>query len=175
MSSFPHVVKVRQRFVGEQPGELTIEVDDVIQVEQQIDKFWLYGNCRGQYGQFPWRNVIEIDSQINNLKPNESLFAAHRNFYPQKSNELPFKRGDLLIGFNYLGNDLWFGYHLSNRDLMGEFSMDFVWQLNTDLLPKSDLNSNGFYVKVKIDMKAQLNNEMDLFKGLINQLINLAN
>jgi hypothetical protein len=94
----PKVVRVVNEFKSQFDGELSVCVNDLIQIESQLDKYWFYGYCNGNYGKIPVINCREVVIEpLDN--ENWTLFAANNDFYNDCiDGDLRFRKGDLIIG-----------------------------------------------------------------------------
>lgn len=71
-------------------------------------------------------------------------------------------------GFAPIDENWWNGSLYNNPGVMGIFPLTHVWRLDPKLLPKK-VDTNGQssdvkYCKVMVEMRSQLDNEIDLFK-----------
>ncbi|XP_013774351.1 dynamin-binding protein-like isoform X2 [Limulus polyphemus] len=144
-------------------GELPLEVGDVVQVLQVVDKYWLYGVSNKGTGNFPSGFVLKLE--VPPVAEDQQLFAAMESFAAQLEDDLEFRKGDLIIGEYPLDSNWWHG-QCNGRS--GIFPLTHVWKLDmSSLKPTAKQKNVCFKVRIKMDMKAQLPEEMDLKKGEI--------
>ncbi|XP_076307019.1 dynamin-binding protein-like isoform X2 [Tachypleus tridentatus] len=144
-------------------GELPLEVGDVVQVLQVIDKYWLYGVSNKGTGNFPSGFVLKLE--VPPVTEDQQLFAAVESFFGQLEDDLEFRKGDLIIGEYPLDSNWWYGQSSGQN---GIFPLTHVWKLDMSSIKFTAKQTNVcFKVRVKMDMKAQLPEEMDLKKGEI--------
>lgn len=73
--------------------------------------------------------------------------------------------GELIIGDRSIDSNWWKG---EKDGVSGIFPLNYVWKVDKNILPVSSTNKKMLAkAKVKMDMKAQLPEEMDLYKDEI--------
>ncbi|XP_023239401.1 dynamin-binding protein-like [Centruroides sculpturatus] len=156
-----YLVKAVYDFQTNLEGELSIQVGQIIHVMNRIDKHWLQGISSGQQGSFPSSFVMEI--KVSPISLNEKLFAATDKFSAQEDGDLSFERGDIIVGKRPIDANWWFG-EINNRQ--GIFPLTHVWAIDTSNLKMEDMPKKvNLKARVKMDMVAQLPEEVDLIKG----------
>lgn len=165
-----YVVKAIYAFKSGEAEELELQIGDVIQVIQRVDRHWLNGVNNGRVGNFPSGFVMEI--KIPPLEAEQALFAALTCFIAQESGDLSFDKGDVIVGIEKIDANWWHGK--INNDT-GIFPLTHVWALDTTLIKKSAYpKSVSMVARVKMDMNAQLAEEIDLKQGqhvLITEIV----
>ena len=80
-----------------------------------------------------------------------------------------FSPGELVIGNEAIDSNWWKG---EKDGVSGIFPINYVWKIDRDILPVSNPSKKMFArAKVKMDMKAELPEEMDLYKDEIVNVI----
>ncbi|KAJ9579096.1 hypothetical protein L9F63_024802, partial [Diploptera punctata] len=130
-------------------------------VLEKVDRYWWYGCCDGKYGKFPSSHLILVD--VPSLEDNHELFAAIADFSKQQDGDLGFSRGELIVGESQINEDWWYG-RIDVRK--GIFPVTYTWRLESKYL-KAKLKPKPMNkrARVKMSMKAQLEEEMDLHEG----------
>ncbi|XP_034230974.1 dynamin-binding protein-like isoform X2 [Thrips palmi] len=143
-------------------GELSLMRGDIFQVIEIIDKYWCYGNSSGRIGKFPCDQLIPIETP--EVKDSEQLFLAIADFPGEQDGDLKFYKGEFIIGENKLDEHWWQGRITQNR--RGVFPDTFTWHLSsTSQKVKKKSNVMNVMARVKMSLKAQLDEEMDLHIG----------
>ena len=95
----PFLVKVITDFTTDFSDELNLRVNDLVQVEHKLDKYWLFGHSNGRTGKVPVANCREVVLSADKFSGNQCLFAASNDFiYDCIDGDLRFRKGDLIIG-----------------------------------------------------------------------------
>lgn len=87
-------VKAAYCFSNPEPGEIRLDVGDVIEVIRKVDESWQFGrNCSqsGQTGNFPTSFVKEL--KLPSLKKGQTVFLAIDSFTGEVEDDLTFCRG----------------------------------------------------------------------------------
>ncbi|XP_054710846.1 dynamin-binding protein-like [Uloborus diversus] len=154
------LVKAIYDFPTDDENELPLLIGDIIQVKDQIDKQWSYGICGNRQGNFPLGFTSDVSAP--SLTDNQQLFAVTNDFAAQESGDLTLKRGSLVIGHEALDSNWWKGEVDGQQ---GIFPLTHVWKIDKNSLPVSTPGKKmSLKAKVKMNMTAQLDEEMDLFK-----------
>ncbi|PNF35605.1 hypothetical protein B7P43_G02409, partial [Cryptotermes secundus] len=155
------VTKVLNDFLTVSEGEISLKKGDIVQVLEKVDRHWWYGCCGGKYGKFPGSYLVPVE--IPSLEDNHELFAAVSDFPRQQDDDLAFTKGELIVGISQVNENWWYG-RIDERT--GIFPTTYTWQLDSKLL-KEKLKHQFMNMKarVKMNMKAQLDEEMDLHEG----------
>ncbi|GIY80563.1 dynamin-binding protein [Caerostris darwini] len=154
---------------------------DVVQVKERIDKQWSHGVSKNGEGSFPIGFTIEL--KIPLLNEEESLFAVSNDFSAEEDGDLTLKKlaqpkynlfhcmteRDLVVGKQPIDSNWWKG-EIDGQ--CGIFPLTHVWKVNKKLLPQANtLKKMSQKAKVKMNMKAQIDEEMDLFQDEIVTII----
>nr|CAD7396633.1 unnamed protein product [Timema cristinae] len=157
------IFKAINDFFTTNEGELCLKKGDIVQVLEKIDRHWCYGCYGDKYGNIPSNYLISVDPPL--LADTQELFAAVADFSGQQSGDLTFQRGELIVGLNQVNSNWWSG---KIGDRLGIFPTTYVWQLDSKYLKKTSQNKLvNMEARVKLNLKAQLEEEMDLFEGEI--------
>nr|CAD7202169.1 unnamed protein product [Timema douglasi] len=155
------IFKAINDFFTTNEGELCLKKGDIVQVLEKIDRHWCYGCYGDKYGNIPSNYLISVDPPL--LADTQELFAAVADFSGQQSGDLTFQRGELIVGLNQVNSNWWSG---KIGDRLGIFPTTYVWQLDSKYLKKTSQNKLvKMEARVKLNLKAQLEEEMDLFEG----------
>lgn len=156
-----YLVKAVYDFQTNLEGELSLQVGQIILVTNRIDKHWLQGISDERQGSFPSSFVMEIKVPV--IAPNEKLFAATDKFDAQEDGDLSLERGDIIIGKRPIDANWWFGECINRK---GIFPLTHVWAIDISKLKMEDMPKKvNLKARVKMDMIAQLPEEVDLTKG----------
>lgn len=149
-------------------GELSLLKGDIFQVVKAVDKYWCYGNSTGKIGLFPTDQLIEVETpEIND---GEQLFLAVAEFRGEQEGDLSFRKGEFIIGESKLDEHWWQGR--VNQCRKGVFPDTFVWTLSpTPRKNSNNVGSMNIKARVKLSLRAQLDEEMDLHVGDIVTII----
>ena len=92
MDSKPgRLVKAVYDFPTDDKEELPLQIGDIIQVKERIDKQWSKGVCAGREGNFPIGFTVDI--KIPELAEHQELFAVTDDFIAQEGGDLMLKKG----------------------------------------------------------------------------------
>lgn len=162
------ITKVLKDVFTTMEGELSLSKGDIFQVIKPIDKYWCYGNSIGRIGLFPSDQLIPVETP--ELKDNEELFLAIADFSGEQDGDLRFYKGEFIIGEKKLDEHWWYGKISQNRT--GVFPDTFTWLINSSPR-KAQRSKTAMNVKarVKISLKAQLEEEIDLCVGDVVTII----
>lgn len=143
-------------------GELSLSRGDIFQIIDVIDKYWCHGNSAGRVGKFPRDQLIPIETP--EMKGSEELFLAIADFSGEQDGDLKFYKGEFIVGETKLDEHWWRGRISQNR--RGVFPDTFTWHLNsTSCKVQKKQNLMNVKARVKMSLKAQLDEEMDLHIG----------
>ncbi|KAK3909021.1 Dynamin-binding protein, partial [Frankliniella fusca] len=149
-------------------GELSLSKGDIFQVIKQVDKYWCYGNSMGRIGLFPSDQLISIE--IPELEENEELFLAIADFSGEQTGDLSFYKGEFIVGEKKLDEHWWQGKVSLNR--RGVFPDTFTWLLSSaPRKTQQSKNKMNIKARVKMSLRAQLDEEIDLCVGDIVTII----
>lgn len=155
------VTKVLHDFLTVSEGEISVKKGDIVQVLKKVDRHWWYGCCCGKYGNIPSSYLLPLE--VPTIEDDHELFAAVADFPRQQDGDLFFTKGELIIGISQVNENWWYG-RIGART--GMFPITYVWQLESKLLKeKSKHHVMNMKARVKMNMKAQLDEEMDLYVG----------
>ena len=84
-------VRAAYDFTTHEPGEISLSVGDVIQVQYDVNTDWVCGKLYGCVGNFP-KNFVE-PVPIPAISPGQKVFAAIKDFPNQVDGDLGFNRG----------------------------------------------------------------------------------
>ncbi|GLG97318.1 Protein still life, isoform SIF type 1 [Gryllus bimaculatus] len=155
------IAKVLQDFFTTAEGELSLQKGDIVQILKKIDKLWCFGCHNGRTGNMPLNYLIFINCP--NLQDGEELFASIASFPMQQSGDLSFDRGELIVGVRKVDDNWWQG-RIDAR--VGMFPRTYTWQLDSSFMKRKE--SQPYKMKkarVKKDLQAQIDEEIDLFAG----------
>ncbi|XP_069693498.1 dynamin-binding protein-like isoform X2 [Periplaneta americana] len=131
------------------------------QVLEKVDRHWWYGCCGGKYGKFPANYLISIDVPL--LEDGHEIFAAIADFPRQQDGDLSFAKGELIVGISQVNENWWYG---KINERTGIFPTTHAWQLDSKpFKAKTKVQVMNMKARVKMSMKAQLDEEMDLHEG----------
>ncbi|KAK7790783.1 hypothetical protein R5R35_000425 [Gryllus longicercus] len=155
------IAKVLQDFFTTAEGELSLQKGDIVQILKKIDKLWCFGCHNGRTGNMPLNYLIFINCP--DLQDGEELFASIASFPMQQSGDLSFDRGELIVGVRKVDENWWQG-RIDAR--VGMFPRTYTWQLDSSFMKRKE--SQPYKMKkarVKKDLQAQIDEEIDLFAG----------
>ncbi|XP_012147954.1 rho guanine nucleotide exchange factor 38 [Megachile rotundata] len=157
------LAKVLSDFFTTVDGELSLNKGEYFLVYSIIDRHWCYGESRGRTGKFPSNRLHKID--IPQLHDSEILFVSIAAFPGQQDGDLSFDEGELIVGVQNVGS----GWYLGQIDTKkGIFPVTHTWQIDTKLLKKALGKKNiNKKARIKTNLKAQLDGELDLIEGEI--------
>ncbi|GAB6028758.1 hypothetical protein CHUAL_004575 [Chamberlinius hualienensis] len=169
------LVRVLYDFTSEVDGELSLTVGSVLQFIRQMNQHWSYGCLHGYYGNFPTGYVSEIrmpDSVLSKLTTfaheNPQLLVAKNSYRAENSHQLTFEKGDIILGYQTIDDNWWKGALINDCDIGKTkiFPVKHTWKVDMDLLKSSLKAGKTVEMKGKVIMnvKAQLDEEIDLFK-----------
>ncbi|RWS02758.1 dynamin-binding protein-like protein [Dinothrombium tinctorium] len=160
------LIRITHDYEANAEQELSVLRGDIVQVTGILDRHWYRGHCNGFDGTFPSSCGEEIEFN-EPLTDGQQVFAAFSDFPAIEKDDLELRRGDLVIGYHQL-DDFWWKGKVYGTQREGMFPLTHVWRLNKTLFGSNQSGSNqsqlGFGT-VNQDMKAQLENELDLKKG----------
>lgn len=157
------VAKVINDFLTTTEGELSLCKGDIVQILEKIDRHWCNGVVNGTCGKVPLNYLIEVDTP--DLQNDYELFATIADFPGQQSGDLSFRKGELIVGIREIDVNWWEGSIGSRK---GMFPTTYTWQLDSSYIKvKSKPKVLNIMAKVKMSMKAQLDEEIDLYEGEI--------
>ncbi|XP_068082525.1 dynamin-binding protein isoform X2 [Anabrus simplex] len=157
------VARVYQDFLTTNEGELCLRKGDIVQIKGKIDRHWCDGCSYGKFGRVPLSYLIVLD--LPALEDDQKLFVAIADFLGEQPGDLSFAKGELIVGIKQVDENWWQGMI---EERIGIFPTTYIWELDsTSLKTSSPASVKNFKVQVKMDMKAQLDEEMDLHKGEI--------
>ena len=78
-------------FQTSEPGEIGLEVCDVVQILHQVDANWLCGRLDNRTGNFPSSFVQTLD--LPQIQPGEKVFVALKSFQAEVQGDLGFQKG----------------------------------------------------------------------------------
>ncbi|KZC04124.1 PREDICTED: dynamin-binding protein-like [Dufourea novaeangliae] len=155
------LTKVLSDFFTTVNGELSLQKGEYFLVYSVVDKHWCYGESRGRSGKFPSSHLHKVD--IPRLQDSESLYVTTAAFPGQQDGDLCFGQGELIIGKQDVGSGWYFGQIDAQK---GIFPLTHVWQLDSKLLKKaSETKTTRKRARIKTNLKAQLDGELDLVEG----------
>ncbi|GFR28534.1 dynamin-binding protein [Trichonephila clavata] len=157
------LVKAIYDFPTDDSSELPLQIGDIVQVKERIDKQWSHGVSNNREGSFPIGFTVEL--KIPPLADQDRLFAISNDFSAQEDGDLTLKKGDLVVGKQPIDSNWWRG-EIDGQ--YGIFPLTHVWEIDAKILPKAtSLKKMSLKAKVKMNMKAQIEEEMDLYKDEI--------
>ena len=155
------LTKVLRDFLTTVDGELSLNKGEYFLVCSVIDKHWCYGESRGRSGKFPSRHLHKVE--VPQIHDSETLFVSTAGFPGQQDGDLSFSQGEIIIGSQDVGSGWYLGQIDSRR---GIFPLTHVWRLDSNLLKKPSVkNVIRRRAKIKTNMRAQLDGELDLTEG----------
>ncbi|GFT34885.1 dynamin-binding protein [Nephila pilipes] len=161
------LVRTIYDFPTDDPSELPLQVGDIVQVKERIDKQWSLGVSNNRQGSFPIGFTVELT--IPPLAEGDCLFAVSNDFSAQEDGDLTLKKGDLVVGKQSIDSN-WQRGEIDGK--YGIFPLTHVWEVDTKILPKASSHKKmSLKAKVKMNMKAQIDEEMDLYKDEIVNII----
>ncbi|CAL1281416.1 unnamed protein product [Larinioides sclopetarius] len=161
------LVRALYDFPTDDPSELPLLVGDIVQVKERIDKQWSLGISNNCEGSFPTGFTIEV--KIPSFSEEDHLFAVTSDFYAQEDGDLTMKKGDIVVGKQAIDSNWWRG---EIEGQSGIFPVTHVWEIDKNLLPKSSsLKKMSLKARVKMNLKAQIDEEIDLYKDEIVTII----
>ncbi|XP_055933569.1 dynamin-binding protein-like [Argiope bruennichi] len=161
------LVRAVYDFPTDDPSELPLLIGDIVQVKERIDKQWSLGISNNREGNFPIGFTIEV--KIPPFSEEDRLFAVTNDFYAQEDGDLTMKKGDIVIGKQAIDSNWWRG---EIEEQSGIFPLTHVWEIDKKLLPKSSsLKKMALKARVKMNLKAQIDEEMDLYQDEIVTII----
>ncbi|KAI4493102.1 hypothetical protein M0802_009652 [Mischocyttarus mexicanus] len=144
-------------------GELSLCKGEHFLIHKIIDKHWCYGQSYNRTGNFPLNYLHKV--QIPQLLENQSLLVSIAAFAGEQSGDLSFEAGELIIGIREAGPEWYFG-QIDSR--VGIFPITHTWQIDLNMIKKTgDKKFVKRKGKVKVALKAQLEEELDLNEGEI--------
>uniref|UniRef100_T1IVY4 Dynamin-binding protein n=1 Tax=Strigamia maritima TaxID=126957 RepID=T1IVY4_STRMM len=144
-------------------GELSLEVGDVVQIKHTVDRHWYYGTNGFQSGNFPAGFVVE--REMPSVGTDQELFVSFENFAVVESGDLGFNKNDVILGTKPIDSNWYYG---ESDGRQGIFPVTHVWKVDLSLVKqKQSSHKVRMKAKVKMDMTAQLEEEMNLVKGEI--------
>lgn len=84
-------VKALYKYQEKQPDEISLHVNDVLQVKSQIDKNWYFGRSYKCEGNFPVSYVCKL--VLPRVKEGNELFVGLKNFQKHEDGDLCFNKG----------------------------------------------------------------------------------
>ncbi|XP_058802732.1 dynamin-binding protein-like [Phymastichus coffea] len=157
------LAKVLNDFLTTEDGELSLVKGQYFLVEKVIDKHWCYGESNHKVGKFPIKCLHKVE--IPRINDNEALFISIAPFRGEQPGDITFGLGELIIG-NPEASSGWLSGHTDVRE--GIFPASYVWQVDTNQLKiPNKKNIIKRTAKVKANLKAQLDEELDLTEGEI--------
>ncbi|XP_049847527.1 dynamin-binding protein-like isoform X2 [Schistocerca gregaria] len=157
------VAKVINDFLTTTAGELSLCKGDIVQILEKIDRHWCNGIVNGTCGKVPLNYLIEVDPP--DLQNDYELFATIADFPGQQPGDLSFRKGELIIGIKKIDDNWWEGSIGSRK---GMFPTTYTWKLDSSYIKvKCKPKVLNMTAKVKMSMKAQLEEEIDLYEGEI--------
>ncbi|KAG8196563.1 hypothetical protein JTE90_003576 [Oedothorax gibbosus] len=161
------LVRAIYDFPTDEPSELPLQTGDVIQVKERLDKQWSHGLCNNREGSFPIGFTVEL--KIPQLGDQEELFAVANDFCAQEEGDLSLKKGDLVVGKLPIDSNWWKG---EIEGQVGIFPVTHVWKVDKHSLPvTTNSKKMSLTARVKLNLKAQIDEEMDLYKDEIVTII----
>ncbi|KAG1660804.1 Dynamin-binding protein [Nymphon striatum] len=167
------LVKALYEFKSDIKGELSFKANDVIQITSVIDRYWLSGTKGCENGNFPRSFVTEIShDSLPKSSNGEELFVASERFDAGQAGDLMFDRGDIIIGISPIDANWWHG-----KDSFGNtgiFPITYAWKVNTShFREETQKKCSNLFAVAKMNMKAQLEEEIDLQKGDVIKIIEI--
>ncbi|XP_066582917.1 rho guanine nucleotide exchange factor 38-like [Prorops nasuta] len=157
------LTKVLHDFLTTVDCELSLGKGEYFLIHKIIDKHWYYGQSRDRIGKFPSRSLLKID--LPSIQDTEDFFITIADFCGEQSGDLSFSEGEIIVGVHPVEQGWYMGYILDRK---GIFPITHTWKLDKSLLKKPASKKNVHRkAKVKVTMKAQLDDELDLTEGEI--------
>ncbi|XP_054005474.1 dynamin-binding protein-like isoform X1 [Hylaeus anthracinus] len=165
------LTKVLSDFLTTVDGELSLQKGEYFVVYSVIDKHWCYGESRGRSGKFPSSHLHKVE--IPRLHDSETLFVSIAAFPGQQDGDLSFNQGEIIIGVQDVGSGWYLGQIDSKK---GIFPLTHAWQLDSKLLKKAfEKKTIKRRARIKTNLKAQLEGELDLVEGEIVTVTEILN
>ena len=84
-------VKAVYKYQARLPDEISLHINDVLQVKSQLDQNWYFGRSYKCEGNFPTSYVTTLC--LPKVKEGCELFAALKSFHEQEDGDLTFNKG----------------------------------------------------------------------------------
>ena len=84
-------VKAVYKYQARQPDEISLHVNDILQVKYQLDENWYYGRSYKCEGNFPVSYVCNV--KLPKINASAELFAALKSFHGNEEGDLIFNKG----------------------------------------------------------------------------------
>lgn len=110
---------VVHNFPGTQPGDLSLEVNDIVYLLRRINDDWLYGRVVDKEGMFP-ENFVDIKVP---LQEDEDIVVALYEYRPEMNGDLALTPGQKIRVLKII-SDSWM--HGISNGLTGQFPSNFV-------------------------------------------------
>lgn len=164
------LTKVLNDFFTTKDGELSLNKGDYFLIFNNVDKHWCYGQSDKQTGKFPVSHLLKVNTPV--VDESANLFISIASFSGEQPGDLPFAKGEIIVGRNEVQPGWYSGYTDSRK---GIFPTTHVWELNKSIIKQpTKKKSIQRKAKVKTSMKAQLDEELDLIEGDIITVIELV-
>ncbi|XP_012258359.2 dynamin-binding protein-like [Athalia rosae] len=155
------LTRVLQDFLTTVDGELSLLKGDYLLVLSVVDRHWCYGQSNNNTGKFPSNYLHKVDVPL--LAEGQNLCISIVPFPGEQHGDLSFGKGQIIVA----DEEVEPGWISGHTDLhKGIFPATHVWKIDTALLKKTvRRKAIQKIARVTADLKAQLDEELDLTKG----------
>ncbi|XP_012277640.1 dynamin-binding protein [Orussus abietinus] len=163
------LTRVLHDFFTTMDGELSLARGDYFLIYDVIDKHWCYGQSYDKSGRFPLSHLHKVD--LPSVDTDRSLFVSIAPFPGERASDLSFDKGEVIVGIQDLESG-WMLGSIGGRQ--GAFPVTHVWQLDDAVIKKATSKRNVCQkAVVNMNLKAELEEELDLTKGDIVTIIEI--
>ena len=132
------IVRVFRDFITFNEGELSVMKDDILQILQIIDLYWVKCQNSQNIGNVPRSHICPIDNLPIPIQKGHVLLVAEYDFNSGTEGDLSIQKGDIIIGHDMIDHDWTKGCDLQGH--VGIFPTSFCWTPDADLLSKIGSN-----------------------------------